>query len=206
MRARGLLVAVAALLLLVAEAGASDWHLQTAKCADLSVLKQYGEFSSAMKLMRHLQMLPHGIPHDATLFLPSNEAINWFLASPGIPLPAHDVDSLINGGLAPEIGERLITIFLYHLLPTVGPLESKDLPAAGPLDTALPGYTLTVTDHRGEAVVTDAQGGTARVAKPHWACSSAIYGVDRVLMPAAFEDIAQVTPEDAKCFVTGEDC
>ena len=111
-----------------------------------------------------------------TVFAPTNKAF--------AKLPAGTVESLVK----PENKGTLTTVLTYHVVP--GRLSSADIAgkikAGGGkamLKTAR-GDTLTATSRNGAIMLTDAKGGTSRVAIANvFQSNGVIHVVDTVLMP-----------------------
>jgi len=171
------------------------------------VLAAYPQLSSIGKIISDFGLLPNGIPSDITVFLPDNEAVDALLA--GLPLPGLTVDTLLATAasipaLASEIVDRLIAAILYHIHPQDAATPAE-LVAEGTIITALPDYTLTFGETPAGYTVTDTTGAVADASEPVMACGSAVYIVNKVLMPAELLSIPKVTLAEAICLLGGCD-
>lgn len=96
-------------------------------------------------------------------------------------------------------------MLLYHIAPG-GPLGEDAIGGAGAVATALPGAApLQATDSAWSGLqLRDATGVQAAVAAdPAAVCGSAVYVLDRVLLPAGLLAIAETSPEAAAAALGG---
>jgi len=173
-------------------------------CTDpKAALAPFSDLSDIASLIDGFDMLPGGIPADATIFLPNNAGVAALMGMVQALLPNATVETLpavvAGSPLGPIIVPKLLSTILYHISPE-GAMLPADLAAEGTIVTALgPTYTLdfAAAAAAGAYTVTDLTGAAANVVgEPVEACGSLIYVVDKVLMPAQLTSIPDTTPEE----------
>lgn len=144
--------------------------------------------------------MPNGVPPGATIFAPSNSAVQ--------DMARGQVTAEAVAALPDSTKAALAAIVLYHA--ALGGLQSADqLAGAGGVATALPGANLSAADEgwlSSALVLTDATDTPAAVVgSPIEACGSEIYIIDAVLLPAGLLDPAfpSVPPDQAAAILAG---
>lgn len=183
-------VATIVIMLVAASPSALGRKLLQDGCADFSALASVPEVSDIVSIINGFGLLPGGIPSNVTVFLPNNDAVAALLA--GVPFPGLTVESLPSraASLPASLGvvERLISALLYHIVPG-GAWEPEALVAEGTLPTALeevhPGFGLQFAEvGPANYTVTTVADEVASTSDPVLACGSAVYVIDKVLVPA----------------------
>lgn len=177
--------------------------------------KDLKDLWAAVVLIQNLDLLPAGIPDDATIFLPTNSSLEAVLIGGPIPTPSSDLDVILSKPLIPEIAYRLNAIFLHHIA-IIGAATPDELADEQTIPTALgPDHPLTFEEVQASGrkvqepkyTLTDGTGRVANVGRPLSLCASSIYPIDKVMLPAeSFIDIPLVTPAESLCLTTGIGC
>ncbi|PSC77036.1 S-RNase [Micractinium conductrix] len=166
-------------------------------CSSLAALSP--ATTSAAAIVSGLGLLSGPVPAGLTLFLPSNDA----LAS---TTRGGAADAAQLAALSDEARGKLAAAVLYSVgAPAAGALAPDALQSAGQVTTALPDAPpLAVLADDGwfadaALSLTDATNATAGVAETVQACSSVLYVLDKVLLPAGLLDPAfpSVAPDQA---------
>ncbi|PSC69770.1 RAN binding [Micractinium conductrix] len=180
-----------------------DSKANALEACSLSMLaRELPEASAMLQVIQAFNLLPDGVPAGATIFLPNNAAAQGLTAELELPSTLEYIVGAADA-LGPQLKQRLISIVAYHVSPT-GAKDPAALAAVGELATALGGNVLLVTNSSdGRTLLTDARGQQAGVVggpPPAVldACGSAVYALDKVLMPAdSLADTPRTTAAEA---------
>lgn len=183
------------------------------ECPDAAeALAGVPDVSDIATLINDFNLLPYGVPANATIFLPDNDAVNGLVATlaPYLGGTNLTVAELVSTVLASPIASlavpKLTSALLYHFALDAA-WTPEELEAAGTIPTALEGFNLTFAagDTAGTYTITDATGQVVNVlGEPLSACGSELYIIDKVLLPAELLSIPDTAPEDAVAILARE--
>lgn len=174
-------------------------------------LAAFPDVSDIATLIEGFDLLPYGVPANATIFLPDNAAVAELVAMVAPLLGGKNltIAELPGAVLASPVANlavpKLTSALLYHFSLEAA-WTPEELEAAGTIPTALDGYTLTfgADNSTGTYTVTDGTDAVANVlGEPISACGSELYVIDRVLLPAELLSIPNTDPKEAVAILAG---
>ncbi|KAL4419643.1 hypothetical protein ABPG77_008584 [Micractinium sp. CCAP 211/92] len=164
------------------------------------------DVSDIATLIEGFDLLPYGVPENATIFLPDNTAVAALVAQVTPLLGGNGnltIAEVPGAILASPVGKlavpKLTSALLYHFSLEAA-WTPEELLQAGTIPTALENYDLTFSadNSTGGYTLTDATGQVVNILEgPISACGSELYVIDKVLLPAQLLSIPDTDPQDA---------